>query len=108
MIEWSIMANFVAFGALTIAWIGLFFAWGHWRDQIHVGELSTQRRVSINVALFAVTMQALLFIALWTPFSRHHRLVMECVRGDLVLALATIPCVVAWRGRASALAELAY
>jgi len=94
------MADLVGFGMLMAALIGLFFAWGHWRDQFRGAGPPTWRRAAINVALFSVTLQALLFIVLWTPISRHHVLIVKFIKTDFVLALATIPCVFAWHGRA--------
>lgn len=119
------MAGLVGFVLLMAALIGLFFGWGHWRDQFRGAQPPTWRRAAINVALFGVTLQALLFIVLWTPISRHHVLIVKLMKADFVLALATVPCVFAWRGRArwlllgsavffpavsflSVLAELAY
>ncbi|PYT28684.1 MAG: hypothetical protein DMG58_18010 [Acidobacteria bacterium] len=46
-----------------------------------------------HIGLFAVTAQALLFIALWTPLVRYRLLLSQSVNLELALLLIAVPCI---------------
>src|SRR5205814_7659352 len=54
---------------------------------------SSSRKVVAHIGLFAVTAQALLFIALWTPLVRYRLLLSQSVNLELALLLTAVPCI---------------
>ena len=122
---WGVVATFLLFAMLIAAFLCLFYAWAQWPRELRFVGLIAWRRAAVSVAILTVTMQAILFVALWTPVGRHHVLLRKCMSADFVLMLLAIPCIFTWRGSArwcllasavflpvlcffTALAELAY
>jgi hypothetical protein len=92
------MAEVLLVLMLVASFAGIFYAWSEWLGQLRHGELAVWHRTAVSVALFAVTMQAVLFVALWTPLSRHHLLVRDFIYAALILMFVAIPCTFTWRG----------
>ena len=44
------------------------------------------------VGILAVTLQAVLFIAIWTPLGHHNTLVTWLTRGEAFFFLIALPC----------------
>jgi hypothetical protein len=53
----------------------------------------------MNIGLFSVTAQAILFLAMWSPIAHHRAALLVCMRLDFVLVLLAVPCIFAWRGK---------
>ena len=91
----------IIFIAMLVATLpGHIYAWSEWRNQLNAAQSKKWVRISISVSLFAVTLQAVLFLAFWTPIVSHPSLLMGCVLAALFSALLAIPCIFAWTGRA--------
>ncbi len=78
---------------------GILYAWAVWRGQLRKLEVSAWRMRCAMVGLIAVTLQAAIFIAFWTPLFRDDALVARWTRGELLLILIAIPGVLAGKGR---------
>jgi len=78
-----VLRNFLP-GAVLLAmivasFVGLFLGWTSRGEIVGAVPLSSSRKVVSHIGLFAVTTQALLFIALWTPLVRCHVLLSQSV-----------------------------
>jgi hypothetical protein len=110
---------------LVGAFVCVFYAWSEWPSQLRRVRSPAWRRAAVSIGLFSVTVQAVLFVVLWTPISRYHTVLPKLMYVDFALVLLAVPCIFAWRGTArwcllasalflplacffSALAELAY
>jgi hypothetical protein len=77
--------------AMTIAsFLGLFLGWASRRQIV---SLASWRKVTAYIGLSAVTSEALLFIALWTPLARYRLLLLQSVNLELALLLIAVPCI---------------
>jgi hypothetical protein len=94
------MAGLAILILLAAAVVGLFYAWSEWRKQLRLVQVRSWRRVTLSVGLFAVTLQAFLFVSLWTPLSRFHVLLRRSVNAELLLMMLALPCIFTWKGRA--------
>lgn len=84
---------------LTVgAFIGVLHGWIVGRGEVRKLELPAWRRRSAAVGLIAVTAQAALFVAFWTPLFRDDALLTRWVRGELLLFFIAIPCVLTAKG----------
>src|SRR5277367_3898203 len=119
------MVEALLLAMLAGAFVCVFHAWSEWPSQLRSVRLLGWRRAAVSVGLFSVTFQAMLLVALWSPISRHHTLLLKCMYVDFALVPIGVPCIFAWRGTArwcllasalflpvacffSVLAELAY
>ena len=113
-------------GAMLVCpFLGLVYSWSQWQPVFEGVNLSNWRRWMGIMGLLAVTAQATIFIALWTPISRYHLFVQRAVPVELLLFSFALLSMFAWKGAArwwlfasslllcadsffSVLAELAY
>ena len=94
------MAEALLLAMLVGAFVCVFYAWSEWPSQLRSVRLFGWRRAAVGIGLFSVTVQAILFVALWSPISRHHALLVKCMYGDFALVLIAVPCIFAWWGTA--------
>ena len=94
------MVELIVILLLFAALVGLFYCWAQWRMQLRLFEIAGWRRMALSFGLFAVTLQALLFVSMWTPLSRLHDLLRNSMTAELVLLALAIPCGFAWKGSA--------
>jgi hypothetical protein len=92
------MATAVLLGMIVAAFVGLLYASTVWRKQLEKLQLSVWRRRYATVGLIAVTIQAAIFIAFWTPIFRDDVLVVQWTKGELLVFIVAIPCVLAGKG----------
>lgn len=92
------MATAVLLVLIVAAFVGLLYAWTVWRNQVEKLQLSVWRRRCATVGLIAVTIQAAIFIAFWTPMFRDDALVVRWTKGELLVFIIAIPCVLAGKG----------
>jgi hypothetical protein len=97
MATWTIAAEALLLVMLVAAFLGLFYAWRDWLSELRYVKLLAWRRAAVSVALFAVTLQAILFVALWTPVDRDHVLLERSMQANFVLMLLAAPCIFTWR-----------
>ena len=60
---------------IVAALVGIAYGWSESYDEVRNAELQSWRRTTALVGILAVTLQAVLFIAIWTPLGRHNALV---------------------------------
>lgn len=94
------MAGALLLLLLVGAYVCVFYAWSEWPSQLRSLRLLLWRRTAVSIGLFLVTVQAILFVVLWSPISGHHSLLMKCMYVDFALMLLAVPCILAWRGTA--------
>lgn len=92
------MTTAVLLVLIVAAFVGLLYAWTAWRKQIENEQLSVWRRRFATVGLIAVTIQAVIFIAFWTPVFRDDALLVRWAKGEVIVFLIAIPCVLAGKG----------
>ena len=90
------MANVDAM--LVCPFLGLFYSWSECQTIFQKSELPGWRRPVGILGLCSVTMQAALFIALWTPVIRHRLFVVIAVPIELSLLLLTVPSLFTRKG----------
>jgi hypothetical protein len=71
--------------------LGLFLGWSQWTGKIDSLPAPPWRIVVARISLFAVTLQAAIFVALWTPLL-SDRSASACIPIEFVLLLIGIPC----------------
>jgi predicted membrane-bound mannosyltransferase len=92
------MATTILLVLIVGAFVGVLYGWIVGRGQVRKLELPAWRRRSAAAGLIAVTAQAALFVAFWTPLFRNDALLTRWVRGELFLFIIAIPCVLAAKG----------
>jgi hypothetical protein len=92
------MATAVLLVLIVGAFVGVLYGWVVGRGQVRKLELPAWRQRSAAVGLIAVTAQAALFVTLWTPLFRDDALLARGVRGERLLFLIAIPCVLTAKG----------
>ena len=75
---------------IVAAFMGLFLGWGSGQQ---IAPAAPWRRVTAYVGLSAVTLEAFLFIALWTPLVRYRFFLLQSVNLELALLVIALPCV---------------
>jgi hypothetical protein len=113
-------------GAMVVCpFLGLSYSCIQWKAVFQNEGLPRWHPTLGITGLLAVTAQAVLFIALWTPISRYHAFVQCVLSIELFLFFLAVLSMFAWKGKArwwllasslflladsffSALAELAY
>src|ERR1700693_1894054 len=69
------LRNFVPTAVLlsmvVVSFVGLFLGWISRPTIVHAVPLSSRRKIAARVGLIAVSIQAVLFIVLWTPLLRY-------------------------------------
>jgi cytochrome bd-type quinol oxidase subunit 2 len=86
-------------GVVVAALVGVAYGWSKSHDEARNAELRNWRRATTFVGMLAVTLQAVLFIALWTSLGRHAAAVTWLARGEGLLFLIALPCVLTRRDR---------
>jgi hypothetical protein len=86
------------FAMLVGAFVCVFYSWGEWLSHVRSERLFGWRGAAVTVGVFSVTVQAILFLALWSPVSRHHSLLLKCMYADFALILLGVPCIFALSG----------
>jgi hypothetical protein len=77
--------------AMAVAsFLGLLLGWTSRRK---IESVASWRKITAYIGLSAVTLQALLFIALWTPLVRYRLLLLQSVNLEIVLLLIAVPCI---------------
>ena len=84
---------------IVAALVGIVYAWSKSYDDVRNAELRPWRRTSAMVGILAVTLQAVLFIAIWTPLGRHNMWVSWLTRGEALLFLIALPCALTRKDR---------
>jgi cytochrome bd-type quinol oxidase subunit 2 len=84
---------------IVAALVGIAYGWSKSYDEVRNAELQSWRRTAALVGILAVSLQAVLFIAIWTPLGRHNALVTWLTRGEALLFLVALPCVLTRRDR---------
>ena len=95
----------ILFDLLMVVWmvmpaIGVFYAWSEWHAKIYRSSLPRSHRFATNLGLFFLTLQALLFLALWTPISRYDLFLKCALVTEFISPILALPCVLLWRSRA--------
>jgi hypothetical protein len=93
------MLGFVILAWMVASILGLFFAWSEWGEQIR-GSVNPWRAGALSVALFTVTLQAVLFVSIWFDLRHRGSFFQRCLVADFVLLVIALPCIFAWKGRA--------
>jgi hypothetical protein len=75
------------------AFLGLFLGWTQWRGAVNDSPLPPWRLAIARIGLLTITVQALLFISLWTPLVHYNALLRQCVPFEFLLLLVAVPCV---------------
>lgn len=89
-----------------LVFTGPLFAWIKWPSERRNSELPVWRRRTMSVGLFLITIQTVLFWAMWAPRSAVYRYhVLYSVEHQapifiIILVLPTLPCILIWRGPA--------
>jgi hypothetical protein len=81
---------------ILTSFLGLFRAWIAWPSEIRNVRLAVWHRVAMSIGLFSATIQAILFILVWTPLSRNN--LEKCMHADIIMVLLALPCILAWNG----------
>ena len=84
---------------IVAALVGIVYAWSKSYDEVRNAELRTWRRTTALVGMLAVTLQGVLFIAIWTPLGHHNTLVAWLTRGEALFFLIALPCALTRRDR---------
>jgi hypothetical protein len=93
------MATAILFVVLIVAALAVVpYAWIVGRRELRMLELPAWRRRWATVALIAATVQAGIFIALFTPLCENYDVSMACARVELILSLIAIPCALVAKG----------
>lgn len=77
---------------VVAAFAGIAYAWSKTCDEVRNVQLRPWRRATSLVGVLAVTLQAALFITIWTPLGRHGTLVVWLTRGEALLFGIAVPC----------------
>ena len=77
---------------IVAALVGIAYVWSKSYDEVRNVELRPWRRTTALVGILAVTLQAVLFITIWTPLGRHNALVAWLTRGEALFFLIALPC----------------
>jgi|SRR5580658_7674036 hypothetical protein len=84
---------------LVVALVGIVYGWSKSYDEVRNADLRPWRRTLAMVGILAVTLQAALFIAIWTPLGRHNTLVAWLTRGEALFFLVALPCALTRKDR---------
>jgi len=95
---WGLIFEALLLAMLVGAFVCVFYAWSEWPSQLRTVRTLVWRRAAVSVGIFCVTVQAILFVVLWTPISHHHALLPKLMYADFALVLLAVPCIFAWRG----------
>jgi hypothetical protein len=85
---------------LVVPFVGIFYAWREWQRTIREVRLPIWRQVIVVVGPFSVTLQAIAFFALWTPFSQHGAFLRWALPIELFLVAPTVLSVFIWKYKA--------
>src|SRR5579871_4361200 len=83
----------VMLAVIVAAFVSGFHGWGKFYDEVRNAELQGWRRTTALLGMVAVTFQAFLFIAVWTPLGRHNALLPWLTRAGALLFLIALPCI---------------
>jgi hypothetical protein len=86
----NFLPSAILLAMMVASFLGLFLGWA---SRGRVVLLPSWRRVLAHIGLLAVTVQALLFIALWTPLVRYRIFLFQSVNVELALLLVAVPCI---------------
>ena len=93
------LSGMAMLAVIVAALVGIAYGWSKSYDEVRNAELQSWRRTTALVGILAVTLQAILFIAIWTPLGRHDALVTWLTRGEALLFLIALPCVLLRKDR---------
>jgi hypothetical protein len=93
------MVEALLFAMLVGAFVCLFYSWSEWPSQLRSERSFGWRRAAVSIGLFSVTLQAILFVALWFLIS-HRGLLLKCLYANFAFVLPAVPCAFFWRGTA--------
>jgi|ERR1700690_317077 hypothetical protein len=79
------------------SFVGLFLGWTSNLGIVNGLPVTAWRLAAARIGLFAVSAQALFFIALWTPFVHHRILLWQCVPLEFLLLFIAAPCILSGR-----------
>jgi hypothetical protein len=89
----NFLPSAVLLAMIVASILGLFLGWASRSEGAGAVPFSSSRKAVARIGLFAITAQALLFIALWTPLVRYRFLLSQSVNLELALLLIAIPCI---------------
>src|SRR5437762_399090 len=92
------VAGVAMLAALVAAFVGLLVAWGKAYAEARNPELGVWRRKTAIVGTVAATLQAALFIAIWTPLGRNSAWVKWFTWGEVLFFLVAVPCAITRKG----------
>lgn len=90
---------------LVVPSVTVYYGWSGLRSEIYRDDVSIWRRITVSLAILAVTVQTTLFLALLIAIFRYRvlapysALLFKCVFAELVLLLFAALCAFGWRGR---------
>jgi hypothetical protein len=87
----------VLLAMIVASFLGLFLGWTSRWGILGTSSLLLWRKVVAQIGLFAITTQAIIFIALWTPLVRYRLLLLQSVNLELALLLIAVPCIILGR-----------
>src|SRR6267142_1895309 len=79
-------------GMAVASFVGLFLGWTSRRGIVSGVLLPPWRNAVAHIGLLAVTAQAFLFAALWTPLVHYRLLLSQAVNLEFALFLIAVPC----------------
>jgi cytochrome bd-type quinol oxidase subunit 2 len=84
---------------IVAALAGIAYVWSKTYDEVRNTALRPWPRTLAIVGIFAVTVQAALFIAIWTPLGRHDMLVAWFTKGEAFFFLIALSCALTRKDR---------
>ena len=82
---------------IIVAFMALFLGWSS-KPMTATGSAQYSRRLWVaRFGVLAISAQALLFTALWTPLVHHQLLLRQYFEVEVLLFLVAVPCVVGGR-----------
>jgi hypothetical protein len=100
MAEWSELVGFFLLGSsLMVTFVGIPFGWAEWRGELKQAGRPTVRAL-VSATIFGVTLEMLLFMALWTPFIRSNAFPRPWLLVEAVMFPGVLACSFAWKGKA--------
>lgn len=92
------VAGVVFLAMIVAAFVGMVYAWSESYNEVRNRELRLWRRTTAIVGVLAVSLQAVLFIAIWTPLGRHNTLVAWLTWCEALFFFIALPCALTQRG----------
>ena len=85
--------------AVLVMFVGLPFSWSEWRKELSLVH-NARIRVVVTAGVVFVTIQVLMFVALWTPWTSSYLFLRYWLFTDALLLILAVPCSFSWKGNA--------